>query len=263
MATSAPDRLPHRPRQRGQATVETVGIIVAIALLLAATGAWLSGSVSLPRPPDLIGAITRVFGRDEPEGPRPGLDVPGAGGYVRLDHGGITPETHPPIGRLVARTGDAAILVAATTKDAVVAAGRLAGSYLELPAACAREFAAGFAERVKERALALATDPRELLRRVREIARNPEAAFQLLPSPWDAVREVRKVWSMPGRERALHLSRLAGRTAADLAIDQLTRGAARLVRKVLKNPTSMRPAPKPPRADGPRELQVGDAAVLR
>jgi hypothetical protein len=266
MTTSSPDRHPQRPRQRGQATVETVGIIVAIALLLAATGAWLSGSVSLPKPPDLIGAITRVFGggREEPAGPRPGLDVPGAGGYVRLDHGFITPETHPPIGAFAAGVGGAGLAVLTATRDGVVAGGRLAGAYLELPAACAREFNAGFWERVEQRARALARDPRKLLRDLGEIGRDPVAALrQVFPDPMGVVREVRRALSMSWRERALYLSRVSGRTAADFAIDQLTQGATRIVGRVVTRGRPRGPAPKAPRGEAARGLRVGDSAALR
>jgi hypothetical protein len=254
MAIRVPRRPPHRPRERGQATVETVGIIVAIALLLAATGAWMSGTVSLPNPPDLIGAITRVFGggRAEPEGRRPGLDVPGAGGYVRLDHGFITPQTHPPIGRAIT-----------AARHGAVAVVRVAGASFELPAACAREFEAGFAERVRERALALARDPRELLGAAWRIVRHPDEALDVLPNPMGVLREVGRAWSMNWRERALYLSRLSGRAAADFAVDRLTQGTARVVGKAVGRLRATRSAPAPPRGEATRGRRAGGATVPR
>lgn len=47
-------------RDRGQAAVETVGLVVAAVLALAATAAWLAASAGPPdRPPDVVGAVAR------------------------------------------------------------------------------------------------------------------------------------------------------------------------------------------------------------
>ena len=234
-----------RRRQGGQATVETVGIIVVVAIVLAATGAFLSSGISLPRPPDLFGAITRVFGPGEQEGRRPGLDVPGAGGYVRADHGHITPETDPWLGRPIRWAGGA-------VKGTAVAGVRLAGTTLWLPADCAREFTAAFWDRVRERALALAVDPRELVRLIHEIGRSPEAFLPDVPNPIDGVRYVRKVFSMGLRDGALLASRDSGRAAADVAIELATRGAARVLRRAMRRRAPTAPSPRAPAPRAPR-----------
>jgi len=251
VAASPPSPSSRRSRERGQATVEAVGIIVAIAILLAATGAVLSGGLALPRPPDLIGAITKVFGRDGPEGPRPGLDVPGAGGYVRADHGHIAPETDPWLGEPVRWTGG-------VVKDTAVAGAQVVGSAPWLPAECAEEFTLSFLARVRERALALAVDPRELIELIREIGRSPEAFLPAVPNPIDGVRYVRRVFSMGLRNGALRASRDSGRAAADIAIEAALRGGGRLLRRTMRRPAPKAPAPKAAAPRGPH----GDEAVL-
>lgn len=50
-------------RARGQAAVETVGIVTAVVLALAATTVWLVGHARAPdRPPDVIGQASRPLG---------------------------------------------------------------------------------------------------------------------------------------------------------------------------------------------------------
>ncbi len=170
--------------------------------------------------------------------------MPGAGGYVRADHGHITPETDPWLGRPIRWAGG-------TVKSTAVTGVRFAGTTLWLPADCAREFTAAFWDRVRERALALAVDPRELIRLIREIGRSPEAFLPDVPNPIDGVRYVREVFSMGLRDGALRASRDSGRAAADVAIELATRGAARAVRRAMRRPAPTAPSPKASRPAGP------------
>ncbi len=236
-----------RERQRGQATVETVGIIVAIAILLAATGAFLTGGLPLPRPPDLIGAVARVLGAGAP---RPAIDVPGPGGFVRADHGYVAGETHPPIGRSLDWAADRS-------------AGLILGGGGMAPALMAA-FGAGFADRVRERVDAVRDDPAgALLRAVRELRRSPEDVLNDLPGPVRIWRYANDVRAEGWREGSRRVSRDAGGLGADLTIEVVGRRLVRAGRGASRRPVPRDREPRAPRTgesllvegDGPRFLR--------
>jgi hypothetical protein len=209
VAAHPPSLGPTRSRERGQATVETVGIMVAIAILLAATAAVLAGGITLPRPPDLIGAIAKVFGRDEPEGLRPGLDVPGAGGYVRADHGFITPETDPPIGQVFGAAANGA------QRSMIL---------LEAQAAFLDGFESGLAERANE----FRRDPLSIVRGLRDAMLDVETATSAVPNAVSRTSGyVGSLARMNGRDALLRVYRDAGDWASGEAISLAFRGAGR------------------------------------
>jgi hypothetical protein len=202
--------------QRGQATVEAVGVAVMVALLLAATTAWLLREVRPPgEPPAVIEAAARPLARDPwplelryPLPPAP-FDIPRG----RDDE---------PIGRalrILARGAGEGVVVAAEMRQA---------------------FARAYAERLLERGREFLEDPLtelpdpELLTPEGAVGaglRNAEAL-------WEYARELR---SLPLREAALRASADAGALAADLTISGAKRAARRKVEQVGRDRASRGP----------------------
>jgi hypothetical protein len=182
-----------RGAQRGQAAVESIGIAVLVALLLAAVSAWLVREVRPPeRPPALIEAVAAPLTRDPAPFdyryplPPPPFDIPRGG-------------DDEPIGRALRAA-------ARGTRDAVVIA-------LEVR----QRFTYAFGRRLVERARQFLDDP------LGELAAVPDA--DLLTSDGARLQIdrflawVREVRALPPREAALRVSEDAGALGADLAVE--------------------------------------------
>jgi hypothetical protein len=182
-----------RGAQRGQAAVESIGIAVLVALLLAAVSAWLVREVRPPaRPPAFVEAVATPLWRD-----------PGPFDYR---YPLPAPPFEMPQGRDDEPIGRALRAAARGTRDAVVIAVEVR-----------HRFAYGFGMRLAERMHQFLQDP------LGELAALPNA--DLLTSE-GARREVdrflawvREVRSLPPRKAALRVSEDAGRLGADLGIE--------------------------------------------
>ena len=182
-----------RGAQRGQAAVESIGIAVLVALLLAAVSTWLVREVRPPeRPPALIEAAAAPLTRDPAPFdyryplPPPAFEMPRG----RDDE---------PIGRVLRAAAGGA-------RDAIVLAVEMR-----------YRFAYGFGMRLAERTRQFLDDP------LGELAAIPDA--DLLTSA-GARRQVdrflawvREVRALPPREAALRVSEDAGRLGADLGVE--------------------------------------------
>lgn len=184
-----------RSAQRGQAAVESIGIAVLVALLLAAVSAWLVREVRPPvRPPALVEAVAAPLTR-EPAAfdhryplPRPAFEMPRG----RDDE---------PIGRALRAAGRG-------SRDAVVLG-------LEMR----HRFARGFGRRLGESGTRLLEDPLgELLSVPDPDLLTPAGARRGLERLRDYARRLR---AMPPREAALRVSEDAGALGADVAVEAL------------------------------------------
>jgi hypothetical protein len=194
-----------RGAQRGQATVETVGVAVMVALLLTATAAWLVREVRPPdRPPAFIEAVSKPLVRD----PAP----------FELRYPLPRPFTMPrgrddePIGRALRAVGRG-------VRQAVVLG-------IEMRHRCAL----AFGMRLGERGLALVEDP------VGGLLDSP------LPdpvTPEEIQSYADELRSMPGRDAALTATADACAAGADLTVEV---GQALLRRRIERaGRTSRRP----------------------
>jgi hypothetical protein len=199
-----------RGAQRGQAAVESVGIAVLVALLLAAVSAWLVREVRPPdRPPALIEAVATPLWRD-----------PGPFDYRYPLPG---PPFEMPRGRDDEPIGRALRAAARGTRDVVVIAVEVR-----------HRFSYGFGMRLAERTHQFLQDP------LGELAAVPEA--DLLTTD-GARREVdrflawvREVRALPPREAALRVSEDAGRLGADLGIEVAKAYLERRVQRAGRRP---------------------------
>jgi hypothetical protein len=205
-----------RVGQRGQATVETVGVTVLVALLLAGTSAWLVRAVHPPeRPPAFVEAVSKPLVRD----PAP----------FEFRYPLPRPFTMPR-GRDDEPIGRALRALAGGARD-----GLLFGH--ELQAA----FGLAYAERLRERGEQLLRDPLGGLGVVADPdLLRPESYAQ------DAVRDAERLRdyiaalrSMSPREAALRVSGDLGSFGADLSIE----AAEVLLRKRLQRTGQREPAP--------------------
>jgi hypothetical protein len=122
-------------RYAGQAAVEGIGITVVLALLVAATAAWVAGAVHPGRPPDVVGRVSEPL--RGPFDPRP-WEAPASPPFLGLSsaHRGSA-----PIGRALR----------------AVARGTVTGVVVGMQAR--RQFREGFAERFRERVAEFVHDP--------------------------------------------------------------------------------------------------------
>jgi hypothetical protein len=195
-----------RVAERGQATVEMVGMTVVVALLVAATSAWLVRAVRPPdAPPDAIGAVAAPLHRE----PAPfdyAYPLPGRGFQLPLGR------DDEPIGRVLRIVGRGA-------REGFVVA-------IEMRHA----FARAYAMRLRDRAEGLLRDPLGELVRPNQLTLEGAARSGLLNAGrlWAYGRELR---SLPLREAALRAAADAGALAADLTVDAAKRaGRERLDR---------------------------------
>jgi hypothetical protein len=182
-----------RGAQRGQAAVESIGIAVLVALLLAAVSAWLLREVRPPeRPPALVEAVAAPLTR----GP----------GTFDFRYPLPAPVLQMPRGRSNAPIGRALRAAARWSRDAVVLG-------LEMR----HRFALGFGRRLGERARRLLEDP------LGELVSAPDADVLTPAGLGRAVERlrayVREVRALPPREAALRVSEDAGGLGADLAVE--------------------------------------------
>jgi hypothetical protein len=121
------------PRQAGQATVEHIGVVVVVALLMASLSLWAAQNIRpSPAPPPIVASIVDHLQQEAPGSP--GYRFPAVGAPFTAVRG----TDDEPIGRFLKGTVRLA-------RDVVVIGG---------PA-----LAKGFVERVKERAVDMVRDP--------------------------------------------------------------------------------------------------------
>ncbi len=182
-----------RSAERGQAAVESIGIAVLVALLLAAVSAWLVREVRPPAgPPALVEAVAAPLSRD----PAP------------FDHRYPLPPPafEMPRGRDDEPIGRALRAAARGSRDAVV-----------LGVEMRHRFARGFGRRVGARGRRFLEDPLgELLTVPDADLLTPAGARLDVERLRDYVRELR---AMPPREAALRVSEDAGGLGGDLAVE--------------------------------------------
>ena len=208
-------------RQSGQAAVETAALATVVALLLAATAAWLVTTARpSAAPPDVIGRVAQPL-----RGPFDARlwQAPSLSSLLGLPEG-RRPST--PIARA---------LRAVTTGLVVVVRARA-------------EFRRGFGERARERFMEVIRDP------VGELGGAPEADL-LTPSGLaralarravergEVLRDyVAYLRSLPPEQAVLTASHDAGRVSADVAVDV---GRAWVRRRIAGSRRPPAPAPAP------------------
>jgi hypothetical protein len=214
--------------ERGQAAVESVGVTVAIALLVAALAVWMAGNVRPPAaPPDVIGHVADPLGltarqveqawsRDDLP---PWLDTAARGRGDR------------PIGRFLGRVGDGVVTTVVTAAEADWRFRR----------AVHRQFLA--------RLEALARDPSQIVQPPDPDALTPEGvARRILGRGGDLVAYVRELRRMPPRDALLRLAEDGGTVGGDLLFDAADTLLRRGVGKALgrgRAPAPGRDAPRP------------------
>ena len=215
-------------RQHGQAAVESVGITIAIALLLAAMSLWLAREAQPPaHPPDVIGTIA---------GP---LDP----GLAQGAHAWSTTTLPPFLGTMGRGRGDRPV------GRLLRAIGRGVATGTVLVAEGDRGFREGFQDRLRERAVGLLDNPFEGLTDLPDpsLLTPTGLANRVLARAGDLRDYVRHLRTLPPRVAAHTVGRDLGEAAADLGVDL---GEAAL-RKRLAGGLGSR-APRIPRPGEPR-----------
>lgn len=201
-------------RADGQAAVEMVGIVIALAIAIAATTVWLQGAMAPPgEPPDVIGHASRPLG------------FPDSIRYWALPAVPYGEEgADEPIGDALRGLGRGA-----RTATGAYLAGR-------------REFSGAYNRRLAERLRDLVHDPLgaptipEL-----DILTPGGLARRALARGGAAYDYVQRLRRMPPDERTRTVLRDAGEAAADATIEALQALARRRVGQA-----GRRPAPRPP-----------------
>lgn len=212
--------------QRGQAAVEGIGMAVVVALLMAATAAWLAGAVGpATRPPDVVGRVAEPLG----------------GGYDRRLF------SRPVLPPFLSAPADGA----APIGRALAVAGRGVVSAVVVYARARNQFTVGFGERLRERVGDVVRDP------LGDPGDLPDAdmftlrgigvaAAQRAGDLWDYARFLR---TLPPERAVMRAARDAGRESADAAIEV---AQAALRRRLARGGRGAPPAPprepQPPRA---------------
>lgn len=197
-------------RARGQAAVETVGLVVLLALVATAAAAWLAASARPPeRPPDVVAHVTRPL--RVPDGPVwPSLPV------------GVAPRAEP-IG------------------DVLRAAGRTAAGAGRGYWAARREFNRAYRARLRERGGEVLEDPLGGLATPPTDDLGPAALVRrALRDARSAGEYVRRLRALPREERVATLMRDAGTWTADVTVDAVQ---ALLRRRAGRARASRRPDP--------------------
>ncbi|MCU0308626.1 MAG: hypothetical protein MUE51_12835 [Thermoleophilia bacterium] len=217
------DVIGRRRAAAGQATVEHIGLVVAVALLMGALALWGVREMRPPEhPPDVVGAAARPLAGAA----RPARDAAVLSWMLRAEHVGAG-AGRTPVERAVR----------------FLVAGRLIAAEGEV------DFIRAFAARVRERAGEALADPGGI---ARDLA-DPDLDFsdprRVVTERWDdLLRYLGELRSLPAREAFLRASRDAGGLAADVAIARVVRAARRAVtERVTRRPPSP-PAPAPRRA---------------
>jgi hypothetical protein len=209
-----------RSGQRGQAAIEGIGITVVVALLMAATAAWLAGAAGSPaRPPDVVGRVAEPLGD-------------GLGQRIL---------TRPALPPFLSATGDGA----APIGRALAAAGRGVVSAAIVYARARNQYAVGFGERLRERVGEIIRDP------LGDPGDLPDAdMFTLRGLGLEAARRAGDLWdyarflrSLPPEQAVMRAARDAGRESADAAIE-VAQGALR--RRLTRGGRGAPPAPREP-----------------
>ncbi len=194
---------------RGQAAVESVGVTVAIALLIAALAAWMAGNVRpLAAPPDVIGHVAdplgftaRSVGQAWSREVLPQwLDTAARGRGDR------------PIGRFLGRVGERA------------------GAVVGLGLALDEGWRSGIRPVVRRRVEAFLRDPVGSASSV-DLADTAVGLIQRLGRLPDYIRMLR---GMPPREAARRLGHDLGETTGDVGFDVLETLLARKAEGVMK-----------------------------
>ena len=214
-------------RQHGQAAVESVGITIAIAVLLAAVSLWVARAAQPPaRPPDVIGTIV---------GP---LDP----GFAQGAPAWSTTTVPPFLGSMARGPGGRSI------GRVLRAIGRGVATGTVLAAEGDRGFREGFQDRLRERAEGLLDNPFEGLTNLPDpsLLTPTGIANRVLARAGDLRDYIRHLRALPPRVAARTVGRDLGEAAADLGVDL---GEAAL-RKRLAGGLGSR-TPRSPRRDDP------------
>ena len=194
-----------RWNQRGQATVEHVGITLVVALLMAAMALWASGVVRVPdHPPAIIARVTAPLGAVVARG------YPVAQGLSRQSATDMAARRGQP--GLLHRLGDGFLSWGALNVD-----GEL-------------EALGGFTDEVLSQAEGLIRHPLETAAGIFGQGRMTPAR-QVVSSSGDISRDALGIGDRPLRESFLKISRAAGAMAADWLI---LRGARFLRSRVIE-----------------------------
>lgn len=181
-----------RWNQRGQATVEHVGITLVVALLMAGMALWASGVVRVPdHPPAIIARVTAPLGAVAAEGPSM------AGGLSRQ----LATD-------MAARQGQPGLLRRVWN-------GFLSWGVLNVDGEI--EALGGFTDEVRSQAEGLIRHPLETAAGIFGQGRMGPAR-QLVGSGGDIARDALGIGDRPLRESFLKISRAAGAMAADWLI---------------------------------------------
>ncbi|MFZ4754715.1 MAG: hypothetical protein ACOYL4_01740 [Miltoncostaeaceae bacterium] len=181
-----------RWNQRGQATVEHVGITLVVALLMAAMALWASGVVRVPdHPPAIIARVTAPLGAVVAQG------YPVADGLSRQFATDM--EARPGQPGLLHRVWDGFLSWGALNVD-----GEL-------------EALGGFTDEVRSQAEGFIRHPLETAAGIFGQGRMTPAR-QVVSSGGDIARDALGIGDRPLRESFLRISRAAGAMAADWLI---------------------------------------------
>lgn len=189
----------NRRGQRGEAAVEWIGVVIAVALLGAALTAWMPAAVRPPeRPPDVIAAVAEPLRRAPAQLGRAGLALPALAAMARANES----PARRALRWAVARSAPALVL----GRDMAAAYG------------------AGYLGRLRERVDRFAGDPAaefsDIDMDALTIPGMLRAIADELPSDPAAIRAyLRRIRAMPARDAAVEVAGDAGSVAADATVE--------------------------------------------
>ncbi len=213
-------RCHRRAGASGQATVEHVGLVVVVALLVAAAGAWLASHVRPDRaPPPIIPHVWSGLDRIREPAPRP-PDL------------GLTPRErrNPAIGRALRRVGQTV-----RTGGEIVVVGATA-------------FASGFGQGMWGAFTEFVRDPVALLTDGRGVITSlAEDPLGLTTAQFDAaISYARELRAMSPKDAYRRFMRDLGEATADVVIARGKLLAKRAMLRALKRRLDARRVPAPP-----------------
>lgn len=196
-----------REHHRGQASVEWIGVVVALALLCGGLALWAGGSVAPPtHPPDALGRVVAPLAQaGRPAAPR---STPPPAAWL-----GVSPPTL--VARAAARAhADGRLAAAATWLQ------RRVGRSLALGRDMGGAFGGRFVGRLRQRLAQFARDPGSL-----DLTLNPaeltgyalarSIARRLTSDPGRLIAYLQALRQMPPRDAAVRAAGDAGQAAAD------------------------------------------------